>query len=85
MTLMDRIVAWNARQSQQQWLVPNILLKGFVGFLLAGVVLAILVPALHAQGVVLQAWMIWGVMAAMIAVCVAPDLYHRYRQRTIKQ
>jgi len=84
MTLMDRIVAWNAQQSQH-WSVPNMLLKGFVGFLLGGVVLAILVPALHARGLVLQAWMIWGVIAVMIAVCVVPDLYHRYRQRALKQ
>lgn len=83
MTLMDRIVAWNARQSQR-WSVPNLLLKGFAGFLLAGVTLGILVPALHARGVALRAWMIWSVIILMIVVCVAPDLYQRYR-RDVKQ
>ena len=83
MTLMDRIVAWNARQSQR-WFVPNLMFKAFAGFLLAGVLLGILVPALHARGVVLQDWMIWGVIILMIVVCTAPDLYHRYR-RDLKQ
>ena len=80
MTLMDRIVTWNARQSQR-WFVPNLVFKGFVGFLLAGVVLALVVPALHTRGVVLQAWMIWSVIALMIAVCIGPDLFYRYRRR----
>jgi hypothetical protein len=83
MTLMDRIVAWNARQSQR-WFVPNLMFKGVAGFLLAGVILAILVPTLHARGVVLRGWMIWGVMILMIVVCTAPDLYQRYR-RDLKQ
>ena len=34
MALMDRIVAWNARQSQR-WFVPNLMFKAFAGFLLA--------------------------------------------------
>ena len=61
------------------------MMKAFVGFLLAGVVLAILVPALHGRGVALQGWMVWGVMALMIAVCISPDLYQRYRNRERKQ
>jgi hypothetical protein len=83
MTLMDRIVAWNARQSQR-WFVPNLLFKAFAGFLLAGVILAIVVPVLHTRGVPLQGWMIWGVMIVMIVVCTGPDLYQRYR-RDVKQ
>jgi hypothetical protein len=79
MSLMDRIVAWNARQSQR-WFVPNLLFKGFAGFLLAGVILAILVPALHTRGVALQGWMIWVVIFLMIVACTAPDLYQRYRR-----
>ncbi len=83
MSLMDRIVAWNARQSQR-WFVPNLLFKGLAGFLLAGVILAILVPALHTRGVALQGWMIWVVIFLMIVACTAPDLYQRYR-RDLKQ
>lgn len=61
------------------------MMRVFVGFLLAGVVLAILVPALHGRGVALQGWMVWGVMALMIAVCISPDLYQKYRKRERKQ
>ena len=61
------------------------MMKMFVGFLLAGVVLALLVPALHGRGVTLEGWMVWGVMALMIAVCISPDLYQRYRNRERKQ
>ena len=81
MTVMDRIVAWNARQSQR-WFVPNLVFKAIAGFLLAGVILAILVPALHVRGVALEGWMIWGVMVLMIVVCTAPDVYQRYRRNS---
>jgi hypothetical protein len=43
------------------------------------------VPALHGRGVALQGWMVWGVMALMIAVCISPDLYQKYRNRERKQ
>ena len=47
MNWMDRIVAWNARQAKS-WTIPVMVLKAFVGYLLGGVVLAVIVPFLHA-------------------------------------
>ena len=79
MKAMDRIVAWNAQQQAIRVTIPILLLKAVVGFVLAGFVLAILVPFLHSRGIGLREWMIWTIMAALIAVCVGPDLYHRYR------
>ena len=80
MTWMDRIVAWNARQAKS-WTIPVVLLKGVVGYFLGGVLLAVIVPFLHARGVSLREWMAWGVILTTIAVCVGPELYHRRRRR----
>jgi len=80
MNWMDRMVAWNARQAKS-WTIPMIVLKAFVGYLLGGVLLAIIVPFLHARGVSLQEWMAWGVILTAIVVCVGPDVYYRLRHR----
>jgi hypothetical protein len=80
MNWMDRIVAWNARQANS-WTIPVMVLKAFVGYLLGGVLLAVIVPALHARGVSLQAWMAWGVILTTIVACVGPDVYSRLRRR----
>lgn len=80
MKMADRIVAWNARQAERQSGL-TIVLKGLVGFFLAGIVLAIAVPPLHARGVPLTDWMVWSTIVLMIVICVAPDLYRRYRRR----
>ena len=80
MAWMDRIVAWNARQAES-WTIPVMLLKGILGYFLGGVLLAVIVPFLHARGVSLREWMAWGVILMTIAVCVGPDLYHRRRRK----
>jgi hypothetical protein len=80
MMWMDRIVAWNARQAKS-WTIPAVLLKGAVGYFLGGVLLAVLVPFLHARGVAPREWMVWGVILTAIAACVAPDLYQRLRSK----
>src|SRR5437867_10762321 len=80
MNWMDRIVAWNARQAKS-WTIPVMVLKAFVGYLLGGVVLAVIVPFLHARGVSLQEWMAWGVILTTIVACVGPDVYYRLRHR----
>lgn len=80
MLWMDKIVAWNARQSKSRPVLA-ILLKGVVGYFLGGVLLAVIVPALHRQGVSLRDWMAWAVILMSIAACVAPDLYYRRRLR----
>jgi uncharacterized membrane protein len=80
MTWMDKIVAWNARQAKS-WPIPALLLEGVVGFFLGGVLLAVIVPALHARGISLREWMAWGVIVLSIAACVVPDLYYRRLRR----
>jgi hypothetical protein len=80
MIWMDKIVAWNARQAKS-WTIPAMVLKGVVGYFLGGVLLAVLVPALHAGGVSLREWMAWGVIVLSIAACVTPDLYYRRLRR----
>jgi hypothetical protein len=61
--------------------VPKILLKGLIGYAMAGVLLAVVAPALHRRGILLHGWMAWGTILLMIAICIAPDLYRRYRRR----
>ena len=82
MKTMDRFVAWNARQAGRLT-IPILLLKAFAGFLLAGILMAVLVPFLHNRDVVLRPWMIWTVISLMIAVCAGPDLYQRYRRKQV--
>jgi hypothetical protein len=80
MKMAERIVSWNARQATR-FSVISILLKALVGFLLAGILMAVIVPPLHARGVPLRGWMVWTVMVLSIAVCIVQDLYSRYRRR----
>jgi hypothetical protein len=61
--------------------IPRILLKALLGYALGGVLLAVIVPALHARGIALRGWMTWGTILGMIAICIAPDLYRRWRRR----
>jgi hypothetical protein len=56
------------------WQVQTMWIKLFFAFVIAGIVMAILVPAMHTRGVTLQGWMVWGVIAASVAVCMAPDI-----------
>ena len=61
-------------RNAKAWQVPTMLIKVFFAFVIAGLVMAILVPAMHTRGVTLQGWMVWGVIAASVAVCMAPDI-----------
>ena len=81
MSIIDRIVSFNARLAR--FTIPNFLLKALLGFALAGVLLAVLVPPLHARGIALRAWMVWGTILGMMAICVAPGLYGWYRRRSV--
>jgi hypothetical protein len=56
-------------------------LKSFVAFVIAALVMAILVPALHKRGVSLQGWMVWGVIVSSFAICLGPDVLRRWRAR----
>ena len=79
MLIIDRIVSFNAWLAR--FTIPSILLKGLLGYVLGGVVLAIIVPPLHARGIPLRAWMAWSTIVVTILICTAPDLYIRYRRR----
>ena len=63
--------------------IPRILLKALLGYALAAVLLALIVPRLHARGIALRGWMVWTTILGMIAICVAPDLYRRFRRRAL--
>ena len=79
MLIIDRIVSFNAWLAR--FTIPNILLKALVGYALAGVLLAVVAPPLHTRGIALRGWMVWSTILGMIAVCIVPDIYHRYRRR----
>jgi hypothetical protein len=81
MSIIDRIISFNARLAR--FTIPNVLLKALLGYALAGVLLAVFVPPLHARGVVVRGWMMWSTIVLTMAICVAPDLYQRYRRRGV--
>ena len=56
-------------------------LKAFVAFVIAGVVMAILVPQLHTRGVALRGWMVWAVIASALAISLGPEAWRRWRTR----
>jgi hypothetical protein len=77
MSLSDRIHRANARSRR----VPLLLFRLLVAWLLSAVVLAVLMPALHARGIALRAWMPWLVVTASLALCIGPELVVRLRRR----
>ena len=81
MFIIDRIIAFNAWLAR--FTIPHILLKALLGYALAGVLLALIVPWTHGRGIPLRGWMVWTLIAGMIAICIAPDLYRRYRRRAV--
>lgn len=81
MIIIDRIVSFNAWLAR--FTIPNFVVKALLGYALAGVLLAVVVPPLHARGITLRAWMVWGTIIGMMAICVAPGLYGWYRRRVV--
>jgi len=81
MFIFDRIVSFNAWLAR--FTIPNFLVKAVLGYALAGVLLAVIVPPLHARGITLRAWMVWSTIIGMMAICVAPGLYRWYRRRAV--
>lgn len=57
------------------------LLKAFVAFVIAGIVMAILVPQLHTRGVSLRGWMVLAVIASSFAIAVGPEAWRRWKAR----
>ena len=64
--------------------IPRILVKALLGYVLAGILLALIVPRLHARGIALRGWMAWATILGIIAICIAPDAYRRYRRRAVQ-
>ena len=81
MSSIDRIVSFNARLAR--FTIPSVLFKALLGYALAGVLMAVVVPPLHARGIAVHGWMVWSMIAGMIAICIAPDLYQRYARRGV--
>jgi hypothetical protein len=79
MVSLDRIL----HADLMRVVIPRLLLKALLGYALAGVLLAVIVPKLHARGVGLRSWMAWGTILLMMAICMAPDVYRRYRRRAV--
>jgi len=77
MSLTDRINRANARSRR----VPSLIFKAILAWVLSGIVMAVMVPMLHARGVSLQPWMAWAVIVAAVALCVGPDLAKRLSGR----
>jgi ABC-type uncharacterized transport system permease subunit len=77
MSMSDRINQANARSRR----VPAAIFKVILAWFLSGIVLAILVPVLHALGGRLQAWMAWVVIVSAFALCLGPDLVRRFTNR----
>jgi hypothetical protein len=77
MSMSDRINQANARSRR----VPPVIFRVILAWFLSGIVLALLVPLLHARGAGLQQWMAWGVIFAAFALCLGPDLVRRFTNR----
>lgn len=77
MTVTDRIHRANARSRR----VPSLLLRMVLAISVGGILLAVLVPALHARGIDLENWMAWGVILACLALALGPELARRISRR----
>ena len=77
MNMSDRINRANARSRR----VPPVILKAILAWFLGGIVMAVMVPVLHARGTELRAWMAWVVIVAAFTLCVGPDLVRRVTNR----
>ena len=77
MTFTDRINRVNARSRR----VSLVLIRLFLAWGLSAIVLALVVPALHARGIPLQAWTVWAVIVAACALAAGPDLVRRLSSR----
>jgi hypothetical protein len=70
MSLTDRINRVNARSGR----VPSIIFKVILAWFLSGIILAVLVPALHGRGIELSHWIVWPVIVASMALCLGGEI-----------
>ena len=59
-------------------------LRAFVAFVVAAIVMAVLVPQMHTRDVSLRGWMVWAVIASALAVCLGPEGWRRWKARAGK-
>ena len=74
--MRQQITDVNARS----WVIPSVLIRMALSLVISAVVLAMLVPALHAKGQSLTGWMVWGVILAALSIPVLPGLLRRLRK-----
>jgi hypothetical protein len=65
----------------RSWSIPSVLLRIALSLVLSAIVLALLVPALHANGQPLRGWVVWGVILGALSLAIVPGLWVRFRQR----
>lgn len=77
MSMTDRLHQANARSRR----VPSLVGRTALALVAAGILLAVLVPAMHARGIALDSWMAWGVLLASLALALGPELARRMSRR----
>ena len=77
MNMQERINSANAHSRR----VPVVIFKVILAAFLGGIVLAFLVPVLHARGIELTHWIIWPVILASLAVCLGGEIRAGFRGR----
>ena len=56
-------------------------LRAFVAFVIAGIVMALLVPQMHTRGVPLRGWMVVAVMVSALTISLGPETWRRWKAR----
>jgi hypothetical protein len=74
--MREQITDLNARS----WRIPSVVLRIALSLVISAITLALLVPAIHAQGWVLRGWMIWLVILGSLALGIGPGLRNRFRK-----
>jgi hypothetical protein len=77
MSMQERIHSANARSRR----VPAVIFKMILAWGLSGIVLALLMPALHARGIALSHWIVWPVILASMALCLGGEIRSSLRGR----
>ena len=77
MSMHERINSANARSRR----VPAVIFKVILAWFLSGIVLALLVPVLHARGIGLSHWIVWPVILASTALCLGGEIRSAVRGR----
>jgi hypothetical protein len=77
MSMQERINRANART----WRVPAVIFKLILAWFLSGIILALLMPVLHARGIALSHWIVWPVILASTALCLGGEIRSAFRGR----